>query len=202
MVMSQRSAPERADSSGAYRRRSDADVSGAYRAPGAAPDSSGAYRRAGAPPVRTRAGGRGSGRRLLLLPLVLVAHVVAWAGHHVGGALTLAVGVAAAYAGYGLLPPYLKHFAVKDAAVDLAHSPRGTTESEIAEALMDTARRRGLQDAIRPGCFRVWLEENRRRIRCEYQVEVEVLPGLTDRLRFVIDVNEPVAYEEEKTKFF
>jgi hypothetical protein len=93
------------------------------------------------------------------------------------------------YATWNVAPVYFANWTFKDKMRDVAHRhPKMHPDASIHAELMKEARDRGLADYL-PSCEIKSTEANRR-IICEYEREVNVLPGFKHRFHFLNDVTE------------
>jgi Flp pilus assembly protein TadD len=104
--------------------------------------------------------------------------------------LTLIAAVAAAYAAYRVLPPYVTRHLFADDVARIAGTPL-PGDDEVRERLRHAVRERGLDAQVRDDACEIDTRPRWRRIVCRYDVPVSVAPGVGGALRFVVDVERP-----------
>lgn len=123
---------------------------------------------------------------------------------------TLVTGAGRVGAGFGILllaslgfalwqtaPPYFTHHLLRDEMVSIARAPL-TEDSDVLDRLMHAVREHGLEPSLQEGSFRIQTREKWRTITCEYDVPVQILPGVRHTLHFRIRVEEPYLGQREK----
>ena len=102
----------------------------------------------------------------------------------------LGVLAAVAYAAWQIIPPYLTYHLLRDKVVEIARAPV-TDDADVRDRLMHAVRDYGLAAQLQETAFEISSATRWRTIRCEYDVAVQILPGVTHKLRFRIRVEEP-----------
>ena len=92
------------------------------------------------------------------------------------------------------LPHYVAHHRLHDEVVRLSRMP---TEDDVLvrQGVLEAVRRLGREPYVRPDDVEVTGAGATRRVTFGYEVKVELLPGVTPRLRFSIRVEEPFFVE-------
>jgi Flp pilus assembly protein TadD len=90
-----------------------------------------------------------------------------------------------------VLPHYIAHYRLHDEVVRLSRMP---TEDDafVRQGVLEAVRRLGREPYVRSEDVRVTGAGATRRVTFGYEVKLELLPGLTPRLRFRIRVEEPL----------
>ena len=93
-----------------------------------------------------------------------------------------------------VLPHYVAHHRLHDEVVRLSRMP---TEDDVLvrQGVLEAVRRLGREPYVRPEDVRVAGAGATRRVTFAYEVQVELLPGMTPRLHFWIRVEEPFFVE-------
>ena len=93
-----------------------------------------------------------------------------------------------------VLPHYVAHYRLHDEVVRLSRMP---TEDDVLvrQGVLEAVRRLCLAPYVRDDDVRVVGAGATRRVTFGYEVKLELLPGLTPRLRFTIRVEEPFFVE-------
>jgi hypothetical protein len=99
------------------------------------------------------------------------------------------------YAVFHVGPVFVADYGFKDKMNELARVNRGTWPDEkIVDLLMKETRDRGLDDVIQRTDIKIHTVESSRRIYCEYDRTVKVLPGWEKTFHFVDDVEQPLIF--------
>jgi hypothetical protein len=107
----------------------------------------------------------------------------------------LVVLAAAIYAGFHVGPVYYGNYQIADKMVEVARLPRGTnTDDKILDILMKEVREDGLGGYLNRQQFLISTYEGGRRISCQYERTVDILPGWTHTFKFVNKADQPLIY--------
>ena len=113
----------------------------------------------------------------------------------IGAIIGWIVFLAIAYAAWNLVPPFVTNYAFKDKMNEVARRPRGTTtDDQILDLLMKDARERDLHRFFQRTDLKIDTTESNRRIRLQYEREVEVLPGWKKMIKFENEVDQPLVF--------
>lgn len=142
-------------------------------------------------------------------PFVALLHLPIDAIHFVSGLrppvkaagfVVLALVVALAWGASRILPHYVTRYLFEDDIMVIARAPV-RDDGVVVDRLGHAIRRRGLDGVLDPSACRLETEPSWRRISCRYAVEANVLPGLTQTLRFDVSVEEPYIADPEPIIF-
>jgi tetratricopeptide (TPR) repeat protein len=108
------------------------------------------------------------------------------------GRLVIALSVLGllAYAGWRVVPAYVDHYVLKDAAAEVARAPV-RDDHEVMEMLMHVVARHGLAADVRARDCVVKSAERWRTVSCRYVRQLRLLPGLSHAAHFSFSVEEP-----------
>jgi len=107
----------------------------------------------------------------------------------------LLVLAAMGYAGWHVIPAYFANYSLADKMNEIARTPKGTTpDPQVLELLMREVRERDLMDYIGPGNFRITTLDHSRKISCEYEREIQILPGWKRVVQFSNHVDQPLIF--------
>jgi hypothetical protein len=110
-----------------------------------------------------------------------------------GGFIWLAVAVAAAFAAWNIAPVYIDNESFKDKLNEIARTPRyRATDEKIMETVMKEVRERRLDPYIARQQIQIITVETSRRILCNYERTVEVLPSFKKTFKFNIIADQPL----------
>ena len=117
-------------------------------------------------------------------------------GRGVPGTAVVILLAGAAWATFALVSAHVDHYLLKDEIAEIARAPV-RDDAYVRERLRHAVAERHLDPHVDDTCFEVHSGPIWRRIECEYQVPVKVLPGLERKLRFKIHVQEPYLPRDE-----
>lgn len=107
----------------------------------------------------------------------------------------LAILAAAGYGGFHVAPVYYANYQIADKMVEVARLPRGTNNDEkILDILMKEVREDGLGGYLTRQQFQIATYEGGRRISCQYERTVDILPGWTHTFKFANKAEQPLIY--------
>ena len=106
----------------------------------------------------------------------------------------LVVILALFYTAWHAAPTYFDNYSFKDKMQEIARTPRSTNDDKLLDALMKEVRERELSNYIGPRNFKISTAESSRKIWCDYEREVEFLPGYKKIVQFHIEVDMPLVY--------
>jgi hypothetical protein len=97
------------------------------------------------------------------------------------------------YASWNLIPIYYNNYSFSDRVNEIARLPRyNNTDEAILQKLAKESQQYDLHDYISPRTCAVVTQDYRRSIKCSYERQVKILPGLTRTLRFDIEAEQPL----------
>jgi len=102
----------------------------------------------------------------------------------------------AGYGGWLVVPPYVQYFVFKDKMREIARAPV-QDDAEVLEILMHEVRERRLEDYIHESSFVITTKPRWRNVVCDYDVSIQILPGLARKVHFRIQVEEPLFWGEK-----
>jgi len=112
-----------------------------------------------------------------------------------GAIIWLAIFATVLYAGWNVGPVYIGNYALNDKMNEIARSPRGMVKDDkILDLLMKYVREERLSDYINRSQFKISTMETNRRISCEYERTVEILPGWKHRFVFRNQADQPLIF--------
>jgi hypothetical protein len=104
-------------------------------------------------------------------------------------ALMLAIGVAC----WNVVPVYFANSSFSDKMVEMARRPKyNNNDDEIMRQLEKEARRLKIEDYINVRTCKVATQEFRRKINCDYDRTVQVLPGIKYTFQFRNEADQPL----------
>ena len=104
--------------------------------------------------------------------------------------LALAAVLVAVAAISRVVPPYVDHFLLRDDVAAVARAPVAS-DAEVRDRLAHQVAARRMRHLLDPDRCDVSSRPPWRRITCDYQVSVSLLPGVDRTLAFRIDVEQP-----------
>jgi Flp pilus assembly protein TadD len=136
-----------------------------------------------------------------LRPVVLLFERLPSLPSGLGRVLSLGFLCLVLYVTARLVPPYWNHYSLMDEVARIAHAPL-RDDTEIRARVMAAAEERHLGRYVGEGQLNIDTRRTWRRITCRYAIPVALVPGFEPRLRFTIDVEEPVLIDGEEKIFF
>ncbi len=110
-------------------------------------------------------------------------------GTIVGLLVMAAIGLAL----WNVIPVYFANYSFSDKMTELARVMRhNNPDEEIMRKLMQEARDLRIEEYVTPQNCKIDTGQYNRKITCEYERLVEVIPGYKHRFHFKNDVNQPV----------
>jgi hypothetical protein len=104
--------------------------------------------------------------------------------------LLIAVGLAA----WNVVPVYYAHYDFTDAVEEICRTPvyKARTPQVIKDMLMKEVRNRELEQWVKPQSFQISKTDRNRKIRVNYEREVDVLPGWKKVIKFDYTAEQPL----------
>ncbi|MET0556623.1 MAG: hypothetical protein ABW221_26530 [Vicinamibacteria bacterium] len=111
-----------------------------------------------------------------------------------GGIITLLLMAAIGLACWNIIPVYFANSSFNDKMVEMARRPRGfnNTDDEIMRQLEKEARALKIEDFINARTCKIATMDFRRKINCDYDRTVTVLPGFNYTFKFRNEADQPV----------
>ncbi len=136
-----------------------------------------------------------------LRPIVVLAERLPSLPVGLGRALSLGLLCLVIYITIRLVPPFWNHYALEDDVAEIGHAPL-RDDTEIRARVLAAAERRHIGRYVQEGQLTIDTRKTWRHITCRYAIPVALLPGFEPRLRFDLDVEEPVLIDGEEKIFF
>jgi hypothetical protein len=108
--------------------------------------------------------------------------------------ISLLLLLAVIYAAFKATPVYYSNYNFKDKMVEVARTPTNVKDEQILEMLMKQVKEEELYEFIGPKNFKISTTQNNRRIWCDYDREVEFLPGYKKNVHFALEVDQPLVW--------
>jgi hypothetical protein len=98
-----------------------------------------------------------------------------------------------AYAAWQLIPVYYSNYNFGDKVTELARAPKYShPDDRITQELIKAAQENHLEMYVNEKTCKINTLEVRRTIVCEYDREVDILPGFKRRIHFKSDADQPL----------
>lgn len=106
----------------------------------------------------------------------------------------LAIMAAIGFACWNIIPVYFANSSFFDKMVEMARRPRGygSTDEEIMRVLEKEARNLKIENYINSRTCKIQTMEFRRKINCDYDRTVPVLPGFNYTFQFRNEADQPL----------
>ena len=100
---------------------------------------------------------------------------------------------AVAFAVWNVAPVYYANYEFADKMIEIARTPRfRATDDKVMDLLMKEAAEQRINGYLNRQSCRIETQDAFRRIRCEYQREVEILPGWKHVFQFKNATDQPL----------
>jgi hypothetical protein len=110
-----------------------------------------------------------------------------------GTIFSLLLFAAVAYAAWNVVPVHYANYSFKDKMLEIARTPRYKGGDEkVMDLLMKEAAEFRINAYVRPSNCTIQSQDQYRRIRCNYEREVEILPGWKHVFKFNNEVDQPL----------
>ncbi len=110
-----------------------------------------------------------------------------------GTLVGLAFLVAVLWAGWNLIPVYYANYSLSDRLVELARAPKYRyPDDEVMRLIVKAAAEHDVEKYVNETTCKVTTTELRRTIVCEYEREVNVLPGWTRTFQFKLMADQKI----------
>ena len=152
--------------------------------------------RLGAERQQARAGGARERAGTLIFDGAGALRALVCARGRLGRWLVIAAVLVALAAISRVVPPYVDHFLLSDDLVAVARAPVAS-DAEVRDRLAHQVAARRMRHLLDPDRCEVSSRPPWRRITCDYQVPVSLLPGVDRTLAFRIEVEQPYVLPRE-----
>jgi hypothetical protein len=110
-----------------------------------------------------------------------------------GTLIWLVIIVGLGYACWQLIPVYFNNYNFADKVTELARAPKYSHSDErIEQELVKAAQENHLEQFIKSKTCKINTLEIRRTIVCEYDRQVEILPGVRHKFHFKNEADQPL----------
>ena len=108
--------------------------------------------------------------------------------------IMLAIMAAIGLSCWNIIPVYFANSSFSDKMVEMARRPRGynNTDDEIMRQLEKEARNLKIEDYINTRTCKIQTMDFRRKINCDYDRTVQVLPGVKYTFKFRNEADQPL----------
>jgi len=110
-------------------------------------------------------------------------------GSIIGFLVMAAIGIAI----WNVFPLYWNAYNFQDKMIETARTPSYNCKDEcIMDKLMKSARENNIDDYLKPSQCKISTADHNRRIKCEFEIEKQVVPGYKKTFRFAPEADQPL----------